>query len=633
MITTLPERDSLSLIFTALPSSSPLYDSMASAGDDDLDIPLEEDEPTQGPWPFSFRFDYVPQFGFGIPSPFKRLPKPRTTVRPEALGQLPGAFDQAPTRASRPTRLPTLIFLRQILRRRRLRTQTRLQAPRPPILHRRLPAMAPHLRAPILHRRALRPPILHHRLPAMAPHFELQSATAASRPWRRTFELQSATAASRPWRRTFELQSATAASRQGAAPSGSNPPPAHASGSGSQNRPPPNQRTPPTGSKRKQTDDRPNSSPRSQRRRTQNASTPKSPTTKRKKGGPKNWAIPRNAVPEEAAGLQRALHLHLRILMGLLSQRDVPTRLSADAMPLSEILAAAIPPTPSTLHFNTVANAALPYFAPDVFGNPESMYNLAHEHIAIHSFRAAAMLFAYSSIYRVTLSYVQDQHLLQRFYRSFIYGHMKTLAAKEERRPGRVELDVVLNAIYRRREETLSMRQEQIIRDCFMNGFVMKLAAERECHSDDEEADDVGVSRVHEKPGRDGAVSALFGVLDARRDAVMAQKKKKGAWRPRNRQRVLPPSNLSRALPTTVPIDYFSPKFFNDLSVWDRASYMDNGIALPLEEHCQTWEAIQQWRSLSTADFMARYGNAKLALYNIPTEDELAMLASMDEDD
>ncbi|KAJ7935735.1 hypothetical protein B0H13DRAFT_1590047, partial [Mycena leptocephala] len=363
--------------------------------------------------------------------------------------------------------------------------------------------------------------------------------------------------------------------------------------------------------------------PRSQRRRTQNASTPKSPTTKRKKGRPKNWAIPRNMVPEEAAGLQRALHLHLRILMGLLSQRDVPTRLSADAMApfearfacaddvdaqLSEILAAAIPPTSAIRQqvtdflktakaagtqtgadahrvgedhlrsiFNTVANAALPYFAPDVFGNPESMYNLAHEHIAIHSFRAAATLFAYSSIYRVTLSYVQDQHLLQRFYRSFIYGHMKTLAAKEER--------------------------QQIIRDCFMNGFVMKLAAERECHSDDEEADDHGNSHIT------------------------------SASRPRNRQRVLPPSNLSRALPTTVPIDYFSPKFFNDLSVWDRASYMDNGIALPLEEHCQTWENIQQWQSLSTADFMARYGNAKLALYNIPTEDELAMLASIDEDD
>ncbi|KAJ7870689.1 hypothetical protein B0H13DRAFT_1896102 [Mycena leptocephala] len=611
---------------------------MASAGDDDLDIPLEEDEPTQGPWPFSFRFDYVPNLasayllhssGFQSPVPADpNTPSGSTASNPAppppGHGAAPSSSNPPPegTPASNPAPSPPGYGA----------APSSSNPPPPPPGHGAAPSSS----------NSPPPPPGHGAAPS--------SSNPPPPP-----------------------------PGQGAAPSGSNPPPAHASGSGSQNRPPPNQRTPPTGSKRKQTDDRPNSSPRSQRRRTQNASTPKSPTTKRKKGGPKNWAIPRNAVPEEAAGLQRALHLHLRILMGLLSQRDVPTRLSADAMApfearfacaddvdaqLSEILAAAIPPTSAIRQqvtdflktakaagtqtgadahrvgedhlrsiFNTVANAALPYFAPDVFGNPESMYNLAHEHIAIHSFRAAAMLFAYSSIYRVTLSYVQDQHLLQRFYRSFIYGHMKTLAAKEERRPGRVELDVVLNAIYRRREETLSMRQEQIIRDCFMNGFVMKLAAERECHSDDEEADDVGVSRVHEKPGRDGAVSALFGVLDARRDAVMAQKKKKGAWRPRNRQRVLPPSNLSRALPTTVPIDYFSPKFFNDLSVWDRASYMDNGIALPLEEHCQTWEAIQQWRSLSTADFMARYGNAKLALYNIPTEDELAMLASMDEDD
>ncbi|KAJ7810196.1 hypothetical protein B0H13DRAFT_1667623, partial [Mycena leptocephala] len=226
--------------------------------------------------------------------------------------------------------------------------------------------------------------------------------------------------------------------------------------------------------------------------------------------------------------------------------------------------------------FNTVANAALPYFAPDVFGNPESMYNLAHEHIAIHSFRAAAMLFAYSSIYRVTLSYVQDQHLLQRFYRSFIYGHMKTLAAKEERRPGRVELDVVLNAIYRQKKE----RSMVILTSLLLRPYT-------HCFCQATPQSPTGTS----------------------------------SFQP-----------LSRTAHHRS-IDYFSPKFFNDLSVWDRASYMDNGIALPLEEHCQTWEAIQQWRSLSTADFMARYGNAKLALYNIPTEDELAMLASMDEDD
>ncbi|KAJ7899813.1 hypothetical protein B0H13DRAFT_1883704 [Mycena leptocephala] len=600
---------------------------MASAGDDDLDIPLEETNRLKDLGPSVSGLITSPNLASAYLLHSSGFQSPVPAVRPEALGQLPGAFDQAPTRASRPTRLPTLIFLRQILRRRRLRTQTRLQAPRPPILHRRLPAMAPHLRAPILHRRhsGLQSCTIASRL--WRRTFELQSATAASRPWRRTFELQSATAASRPWRRTFELQSATAASRPGRRAFGLQSSTGSCFWLGLAKSTPPNQRTPPTGSKRKQTDDRPNSSPRSQRRRTQNASTPKSPTTKRKKGGPKTGQSPVMRYQRRQRDY-RALHLHLRILMGLLSQRDVPTRLSADAMApfearfacaddvdaqLSEILAAAIPPTSAIRQqvtdflktakaagtqtgadahrvgedhlrsiFNTVANAALPYFAPDVFGNPESMYNLAHEHIAIHSFRRRCHA-------------IRDQHLLQRFYRSFIYGHMKTLAAKEERRPGRVELDVVLNAIYRRREETLSMRQEQIIRDCFMNGFVMKLAAERECHSDDEEADDVGVSRVHEKPGRDGAVSALFGVLDARRDPAIAN----GYFS----------FNLSRALPTTVPIDYFSPKFFNDLSVWDPMAESING---------RLYGQVRQ---------------RQLALYNIPTEDELAMLASMDEDD
>lgn len=86
-------------------------------------------------------------------------------------------------------------------------------------------------------------------------------------------------------------------------------------------------------------------------------------------------------------------------------------------------------------------------------------------------------------------------------------------------------------------------------------------------------------------------------------------------------------------MPTRVPIDYFSPQFFNDLSVRERASYMNNGIALPTQEHCETWEAVRQWKSLPSAAFMAKYGNAKLALYNLPTADEIAMLGDDDDDE
>lgn len=189
--------------------------------------------------------------------------------------------------------------------------------------------------------------------------------------------------------------------------------------------------------------------------------------------------------------------------MNLLSQSAVPSRLPAEEMApfearfaaaedldahLARILADSIPPsqavyehiaaflrtayaTPSQISkdakrvgddhlramFSAVANAGFHSFLPDVFGNPESMYNLAHEHVAIHSFRGVATRFAYSALFRVDLSLLKDDHLIQRFYRSFVFGHLKTQAKREQLRPGQLEKDSILNNIYRRREEVCRM--------------------------------------------------------------------------------------------------------------------------------------------------------------------------------
>ncbi|KAJ7091611.1 hypothetical protein C8R44DRAFT_750514 [Mycena epipterygia] len=471
-------------------------------------------------------------------------------------------------------------------------------------------------------------------------------------------------------------------SGQNTPPSDSNPPP-HSGG-------PQGQPSTTTKGKRKERDDAGDeaSEPKSQRRRTDKAP---------KKSGKKNWAIPRNAVLAAAVGLQvwysgshfacalltdtlvqKAVNLHCRILMGLLSQSAAPIRLSTEAMApfnlrfasiedmdaqMTDILAAAIEPSAAvgeqvkeflrtargtatqtgsdaaavgvdhlSAMFNAVANAGLHTFTPDVFGNPESMYNLIHEHVAIHSFRAVASNFGYSAIYRVNLNMVLDDHLVHRFYRSFVYGHMKLQAGREERRPGQLGVNTIYNNIYRRREETKMIRAVQVQEECFMNPSVTRLVAENECHSDDEETADATRYIVHEKPGRDGTVNAFLQVLTTRRETTMRQKTRKGAWRHRTRNRGFPPSDLSYALPTNVPIDYFFPDFFNELSVRARASYMDNGIALPTEQYCRTWKDIAMWKGLSTADFMAQYGAAKLDLYNLPTDEELAMLNDGDDE-
>jgi hypothetical protein len=82
-----------------------------------------------------------------------------------------------------------------------------------------------------------------------------------------------------------------------------------------------------------------------------------------------------------------------------------------------------------------------------LFGNPESLYNIAHELVALHSFRIVATNYGYSAPYAVNLAIAKDDHLIQCFYRSFIYGYMKSQAGIEERRPGQVVRNITLNNV------------------------------------------------------------------------------------------------------------------------------------------------------------------------------------------
>lgn len=186
-------------------------------------------------------------------------------------------------------------------------------------------------------------------------------------------------------------------------------------------------------------------------------------------------------------------------MMNRLSQEVVPSRLStADLAPfeeryksaddvtaqLSDIVDKAIPATDAVLKqvkevlrsakisgstiaheahrlgaqhlltiFNAIANAGLHVFAPDVFGNAESMYNLVHEHLAIHTFRAVATAFGYLTVTPITMSLLDDYNLLRSFYRSYTYGYMRDQARKEDQTPGRVVREIKNNNANRRHKD------------------------------------------------------------------------------------------------------------------------------------------------------------------------------------
>lgn len=94
------------------------------------------------------------------------------------------------------------------------------------------------------------------------------------------------------------------------------------------------------------------------------------------------------------------------------------------------------------------------------------------------------------------------------------------------------------------------------------------------------------------------------------------------------------PSSLSQILPRDVPIDYFRPDYYNKtLTIREKARYADTGVAFPLEKHCSSEEDIAKWKKMSASEFMKTYGKEVLALYEIPTQEEIDQIPDSDEDE
>jgi hypothetical protein len=90
---------------------------------------------------------------------------------------------------------------------------------------------------------------------------------------------------------------------------------------------------------------------------------------------------------------------------------------------------------------------------------------------------------------------------------------------------------------------------------------------------------------------------------------------------------------LSKILPLNIPIDFWDPKFYNEeLDVHEKALYIGTGVAFPLAQFCNSNDHAD-WAKMPAKEFMKKYGDDVLKQYNIPTEEELAALRSIDVND
>lgn len=106
--------------------------------------------------------------------------------------------------------------------------------------------------------------------------------------------------------------------------------------------------------------------------------------------------------------------------------------------------------------FRTIAFFGLVRWAPDVLSqDPESMYNLLHEYIALTTFEQIAGSFGYSHM-GPNLTVVRDFPLMRKFYRNFVFSYLRAIVRKEVKMPGAIELTHERENAVKRRNEVCS---------------------------------------------------------------------------------------------------------------------------------------------------------------------------------
>lgn len=101
--------------------------------------------------------------------------------------------------------------------------------------------------------------------------------------------------------------------------------------------------------------------------------------------------------------------------------------------------------------FRTVALMGLNRWAPDILdSDPDSIYNLVHEHIALKTFEQVSISGGYSH-FPVNNTLLHDFPLMRRLYRNFVFHYIRDLAKLEAKSKGNVEHQKAMSSVYFRR--------------------------------------------------------------------------------------------------------------------------------------------------------------------------------------
>ncbi|KAJ7105552.1 hypothetical protein C8R44DRAFT_806431 [Mycena epipterygia] len=392
------------------------------------------------------------------------------------------------------------------------------------------------------------------------------------------------------------------------------------------------------------------------------------PASSKKKQRGDKFHLKRGDVEDADKSLQSTMVQHIRLLWGLYSSNSLPSPPAETAMDhfeqnfgtaeeIDEFISTLkykhkdakkrirlFRNDPQTIHsrslitrnivamsdedldtiYSAVIVSGIINWNPDVLGSPDSMYNIAHERVAIRTFQVVCAAHGYSRL-GPNLTNLMDRVLLTGFYRNFVFSYILKLVKAEMKEPGRLDVMIANKNTYSRRTRLADGRTVYILESGYPKApgtkqVIAYLRKKKNARSTKVETWIHGTVDL----GRIKRIQAL---------GLAAQVKEE-------RIRTADPnditgSEISQRLPVPgVPLDWFDPEYFNAMPAAMRHTYAKKGaIALPLEEHLMK----KDWKNMDEATFMKKYGNDVLALYDLPTAEEMAQvnknLQSDDEDD
>ncbi|KAJ7137193.1 hypothetical protein C8R44DRAFT_869253 [Mycena epipterygia] len=332
---------------------------------------------------------------------------------------------------------------------------------------------------------------------------------------------------------------------------------------------------------------------------------------------------------------------HMRTLVdesrtAVSAAKDLATKLIRDAKRISGPIAneiARIPESHLATVFTMILKAGLQGFCPDLEGPVQSTYNQLHRHLAVSGFQFLSASFALSAL-EVNAKFAEDTDLLCDMYDNYTYGTLAQKTKMERCRPGSLSQSLQHGAEYKARARLRDVRFKTAVR-LGLRKPVQRMAFIEEAHSDDEYSLG-GEHRVREKPGRNPVVTKFFlEELDTEAEVYRKRNAKSGQKAPKTRTRadpLIPASEIGVILPPDVPVDFFTPEFYNALTLKERARYANTGVAFPLEDFVFD-EMHDGWKTLGKKEFMELYGKDVLDQYDIPSAEEIRALPDSDAED